>query len=170
MTRSLLPLLLALALGGCHTYQPIPVRELAPGSDVRVRLSGAYADSLAAVLQRDDARILEGTVVGAGGSSVLLEVPVEQSLRGMRLQTLNQRVEIPETAFLETESKELDRGRTFLAVGAAAAVASTIVVLQLTKDSGGSSNQGPGGGPVEAVVSTDLLGSLVGGVLHLLGR
>ena len=169
MTRSLLPLLLALAMGGCHTYQPVPVRELAPGSDVRVRLSGAYADSLAPVLQRDDARVLEGTLVGSDGSSVLLEVPVEQSLRGMRLQTLNQRVQIPESAFLETESKQLDRGRTFLAVGAAAAVVGTVVVIQVSKESGGSQNPG-GGGPVEAVVSTDLLGSFLGGVLQLLGR
>ena len=169
MTRSLLLLLVALSMGACHTYQPMPVRELAPGSDVRVRLSGAYADSLAPVLQRDDARVLEGKIVGSAGSSVLLEVPVEQSLRGMRLQTLNQRVEIPETALLETERKRLDRGRTFLAVGAAAAVVGTFVVIQLTKESGGSGNPGTGG-PVEAVVSTDVLGSLLGGVRFLLGR
>ena len=169
MTRYLLPLVLAVSLGGCHTYQPVPVRELAPGSDVRVRLSGAYADSLAPVLQRDDARVLEGTLIDVDGSSILLEVPVEQTLRGMRLQTLNQRVQVPASAFLETESKQLHRGRTFLALGVAAAVVGGVVVHQLSKESGGSQNPG-GGGPLEAVVSTDLVGSLLGGLRHLLGR
>lgn len=169
MNRFLLLLLAVVATSGCHTFQPVTVGELTPGTSVRARVTGAYADTLEALLQRDDAREIEGTVVSDAGSSVLLEVPVEQTLRGMRLSTLNQRVEIPTSAFVEVETKQLDRTRTFAVAGAAAAVLGTIVVVQLSKESGGSTNPG-GGGPVEAVVSTDLVGSLLGGVRFLFGK
>lgn len=169
MNRFLLPILAVLATSGCHTFQPVSVGELAPGTSVRARVTGAYADTLEALLQREDAREIEGTVVSETGSSVLLEVPVEQTLRGMRLSTLNQRVDIPTSAFVEVETKQLDRGRTLAVAGAAAAVLGTIVVVQLSKESGGSTNPG-GGGPVEAVVSTDLASTLLAGVRFLIGR
>lgn len=168
MNRFLLPLLAVLAMSGCHTFQPVSVDELTPGTSVRARITGAYSDTLGALLQRDDAREIEGTVVSDAGSSILLEVPVEQTLRGMRLSTLNQRVEIPTSAFVDVEIKQLDRRRTLVVAGAATAVLGTIVVAQLSKESGGSTNSG-GGGPVEAVVSTDLVGSLLS-LRYLFGK
>lgn len=169
MSRFLLPLLAVVAMSGCHTFQPVSVGELTPGTAVRARVTGAYSDTLEVLLQRDDAREIEGTVVSETGSSILLEVPVEQTLRGMRFSTLNQRVEIPTSAFVDVETKQLDRGRTLVVAGAAAAILGTIVVVQLSKESGGSQNPG-GGGPVEAVVATDLAGYLMGGLRYLFGK
>jgi hypothetical protein len=154
---------------GCHTFQPASPGDLVPGQSVRVRVTGAYSDSLAPILQRDDSRVFEGVVASREASSFLLDVPVQHSLQGMSFETLSQRVEVPTSALIEVETRQLHKGRTIAAVGVAAAVVGTVVAYQLSKDSGGGSIPG-GGGPVESVVSIDLLGIALGGPLHILGR
>lgn len=167
MLRSVMTLMAAFGLTACHTFQPAAPGDLVPGQDVRVRITGAFADSVGPLLMRDDARILEGSVVERSSSTILLEVPVSQSLEGMRFQSLNQRVEIPDAAFVDVEIRQLSKGRSILAAGATAAIAAGIVIAQLNKDSGGGDLPG-GGGPVESVVSmpgfslTTLVGWLTG--------
>ncbi|MDX1494507.1 MAG: hypothetical protein R3253_10635, partial [Longimicrobiales bacterium] len=90
---------------------------------------------------------------------------VQQELVGMRFRTLNQRVEIPTSAFVEVETKRLDKGRTIALAGVAAAVVGTVVIVQLNKDSGGGTLPGPGGGPVDAIVSLDRPWRVVAGLL-----
>lgn len=162
MHRLLLPVALLVTATGCHTFQPASVGDVAPGQSVRVRVTGAFSDSLAPILQRDDSREFEAVVASREDSSLLLDVPVQQSLQGIRFQTLNQRVEVPTSAFVEVETKRLHKGRTIAAAGIAAAVLGAVVVYQLNKDSGGGTPPG-GGGPVESVVSFDLLGLSLGG-------
>ena len=135
-----------------HTFQPTSLAELTPGEDVRARITGAFADSLSAILP-GDARVVEGTYVEATGSNVFIDVPVTSSYQGMRLQTLNQRVEIPEDAFTDLERKSLSKSRTGLALGAVVAASAAIIIAQLSGDTGGAALPG-GGGPVDAVVVT----------------
>ena len=152
MLRSLMTLVAAFGLTACHTFQAASPGDLVPGQNVRVRITGAFADSVGPLLGRDDARLLEGAVIQRSPSAVLLEVPVSQSLAGMRLQTLNQRVEIPDAAFVDLETRQLSKGRTIMAAGAGVAIAAGIVIAQLNKQSGGGNIPG-GGGPGESVVS-----------------
>lgn len=145
-------MLLVACTSGCHTFQPTSLSELAPGEDVRARITGAFADSLSAILP-GDARVVEGTFVEASGPAVFIDVPVTSSYQGMRLQTLNQRVEIPEDAFMDVERKRLSKSRTGFALGAVVAASAAIIIAQLSGDTGGGVPPG-GGGPVDAVVAT----------------
>lgn len=141
----------ALLLAGCHTFQPASYDRISPGEQVRARVNSAWADSLDAVLQRDG-RVVEGTVVEKGERGLMLEVSVQNELRGIQFQTLSQRVAIPEDGFVELELKELDRGRTWGVVALAGVAVGILVAQQLTSDTGGASNPG-GGGPTEGRIT-----------------
>lgn len=162
MQRMLLSIALAVVAAGCHTFQPASVGSVAPGERVRARITGAFSDSLAPLLQREDARTFEGTVVSETSSSLFLDVPVQQELRGMRFETLNQRVEVPASAFVELETKRLDKGRSIAAGGIVAAALGTLVVVALSKRSGGGNRPGTPGGPVDAIVSLDRSWGVIG--------
>ena len=151
MRRSLLIAAVVLSASGCHTFQPVPVSELTPGEAVRARVTGAFSDSLSPILA-GDARVIEGSYVESNGSTVYLDVPVSSAYQGMRLQTLNQRIEVPVAAFVEMERKQLSKERTGLAVGSAVVAAAALVISQLSGEAGGGVRPG-GGGPVDAVVS-----------------
>ncbi len=147
--RAFVPLFL-LGVAGCQTFQPTSFDRVSPGERVRARVNSAWADSLDALLQRDG-RVVEGTVVEKPDGALLLEVPVQSELRGIEFQTINQRVRIPESAFVELELRELDRGRTLGVAALAGAIVAAFVVQQLSKESGGGTIPG-GGGPVESPV------------------
>ena len=149
MHRSLLTILCVLATSACHTFRPVVIDELTAGQNIRARITGAFSDSLSPILLRD-AREFEGIVVENSGSSLLMEIPVDQRLAGLRFETLSQRVEIPAAEFLDLEIKELDRGRTVLAIGFVVAAVGGFVLAQLNKRSGGGSSSGPGG-PQDAI-------------------
>lgn len=159
--------LLVATLSGCHTFQPASLEDLAPGVGVRARVSGAFADSLRSILPGED-RVFEGTYVEARGSAIYIDVPVMSEYQGMRLQTLRQRIEIPENAFVEIEQKSLSRSRTGLAAGAVVVAGVALVIAQLSADSGGGVPPGTGG-PVDAVVSSPSM-SLLGVLEWLRGR
>lgn len=152
MRRSLLVIAATMCVAGCHTFQPTSVADLTPGEDIRARITGAFSDSLSTILG-GDTRIVEGSYVESTRSSVYIDIPVASAYKGMRLQTLSQRVEIPTTAFLDLERKQRSRARTGLALGAAVATSIAIITSQLSGDTGGGVRPG-GGGPVDAVVST----------------
>lgn len=137
----LLPLLLLTT--GCYSYVPTAADTLRPGTDVRARLSPAGVATLAEAVPSAP-RVVEGKVVERGDGGLLLEVPATTFERGVRLETLHQRVRIAEKDILEVELKRLDRGRTGLVVagGVAAAV---VTFLQLRGDPGeGEQRPGPG--------------------------
>ena len=152
MRRSLLVIAATVCVSGCHTFQPASVADLSPGEGMRARVTGAFSDSLSTILGVDT-RLVEGTYVEGTGSSVYIDIPVASGFQGMRLQTLSQRVEIPTTAFLGVERKQLSKGRTGLALGAAVAASTAIILSQLGGDTGGEAIPG-GGGPVDAVISS----------------
>lgn len=162
MHRNLPIILCVLATSACHTFRPVTVAELTPGQTVRARITGAFADSLSPILMRD-ARNFEGVVVENGGSTVLMEIPVERTLAGLRLQTLSQRVEIPAAAFVDLDIKELDRGRTIGAVAIVVAAVGGFVLAQFNKQSGGGSGGGTGG-PQESILPLPMIRFQVFGI------
>jgi hypothetical protein len=135
--------LLALTIAaGCYHYVPVPVESVTPGSDIRARVSAEEARRLEPLLVRDDARVLEGLFLERQNGSILVQVPVVSELRGIRMETFHQRVDLPVSSILEMELKELDRGRTGLALGAGTVVLVALVVNQL-RGSGSSDRDGP---------------------------
>ena len=155
MRRSLLTFICVLATSGCHTLRPVIVDDLAPGQTVKARITGAFADSLSPILLRD-ARDFEGVVVENTGSAILMEIPVEQRLTGLRFETLSQRVQIPDAAFVDLEVKEFNRGRTLGVVGLAVVAAGAFLLAQFNKQGGGASTGGPGG-PEDAISSRPMI-------------
>ncbi len=162
MHRSLPTLLCVLTTSACYTFRPVVVDELTPGQTVRARVTGAFSDSLSQILLRD-AREFEGLVIENAGPNTLMEVPVEQALAGIRFETLSQRVEIPDAAFVDLEIKELDRGRTLGAVALVVAALGGLVLAQFNKRSGGASRGGPGG-PQDAVFPLPIISVPVVGI------
>ena len=141
----------------CYTFRPTSADELMVGQTVRARVSGVWADSLDAVIQRD-ARVFEATVVEDRGGALLMEIPIHLQGGPSTSGTLSQRVEIPDQAFVGLELKTLDRGRTGVTAGVVAIAVGALVLKQLSGKSGGEPDFG-GPGPTESVLSSllDLL-------------
>ncbi len=156
------------ATAGCHTFTPTRLSDVTPGQEVRVRVSGAWSDTLSAVLLTDDARVVEGAVIDVSSNAAMLEVPVNTELRGMRMESVAQRIEVPAGEIVDVELKELSKARTFGALGAVGIVLGTLVVSQLNQDSGGQNPPG-GGGPEDAIVTFPLLRVPIGLLGGLLG-
>ena len=169
MLRQVLTLFGVLATAGCHTFQPAGVSDLEPGHAVRARVTGAFSDSLSQILGRDDTRVIDGVVVEERASSTLIDVPAVTSLRGIRLETLSQRVEVPNEEILEIEIKVLDRGRTLAVAGVAGLVVGAFVVRQLNRNAGGGQLPGTGG-PQDAIVSRSFLVIPLRSLAFLIGR
>lgn len=154
---------------GCYTFQPYAAEELGVGEDVRVRVTGAFSDSLAPLLGRAEARVVEGEVVQDEPNSVMIQVPVNRDLRGMRLETISQRVQIPHDAFVDVEIRQLSKPRTIGTIAAVTGAAAVIVITQFSGDNGGADRPGEGQ-PVESTISRPWFTVPVGALLSLLGR
>lgn len=130
----------------CYTYHPVAVESLRVQSDVRARLTPGQLEELREMLPAGD-RVIEGRVLERESDGVLLLVPVVSALRGARVETINQRLSIRNTGFVEVEVRELDRVRTGLALGAGAVVVGVVVARMLDEAvNPGSQPGGPGTG------------------------
>jgi hypothetical protein len=145
---SLLPLLLA----GCYAYAPIKPGRVQPGTNVRVRVSGAAAERLAPLLGASDARLLSGRLVENRADTMIVEVPtITQASIGTSIEQLHQRLSIPRAELLELETRRLDRWRTAALVGSAAIIVGAVVIRAINGEPGAGNTPG-GGGPPEARV------------------
>ena len=134
-----------LFLGGCYHYIPATPDELAPAQDIRARVSLTQAEALEEILQRDNPRVINGTVVERSGESVVVDVPVTTDLQGDRLRTLRQRVTLPLNSIQELERRELARGRTYALVGASTALIAMAITGWVIQSEGGVGEELPPG-------------------------
>lgn len=146
-----LPLIAFLLLStACYSYTPGSVDAVAPDTDVRARLSATEADKLSEYMPRDS-RVLEGKVLERNGDSILMLVPVLSELRGNRVETLHQRLEVNRSGIVDLELRQLDRGKTWLIVGGGTAAVAAVVINSVVL--GSSSDRGrPGDGGSELVI------------------
>jgi hypothetical protein len=134
----------------CYRYTPASVDAVPPDTDVRARLSAAEADRLSEYMPAES-RVLEGKVLERNGDSILLLVPVLSELRGNRVQTLHQRLEVSRSGIVDLELRQLDRGKTGLIMaGGVAAVAAVVVNSVILGAS--SDRDRPGNGGSELVI------------------
>lgn len=137
-------LLLCACSAGCYRYEVATLDRLAPETDVRARVSSDAAERLRAEIG-GEGRVVEGRFLGLDGDRMLVEVPAVRELRGMRVETMHQRVDLAPADILEIEVKALDRGRTYLVVGAGVAALAAVVIAQIIP--GGGSRPPEGGDP-----------------------
>jgi len=148
MKRSrLVAALSVLGMAGCYSYLPSSLVEVGPDQDVRARLAPEEAARLEDFV-RGDTRSLEGTIVEQGPDSVLLLVETHSELRGVRVETLHQRLQVARSQILDLEVKRLDRGRTYLMTGAGVGAIAWLTVRGIFGN-GGSSTEDPGTDPDE---------------------
>ncbi len=166
--RSAVILLLSLVSAGCYTFRPAAMDEIGPGQDVRMRVTGAFADSLGPLVMRPDARVFEGTVVADAPGSLMLDIPVPPQV-GVGREVVSQRVEVPEDAFVDLELKELSRARSVGVAALIGAAGAVIVIAQFSGDSGGADRPGTGQ-PVESIISIPLVDVPMRIARALLGR
>lgn len=154
---------------GCYTFRPAAAEDIGVGEDVRLRLTGAFSDSLAPLLGWTDARVVEGLVVVDEPSALMLEVPVNRQMAGTRIQSVAQRVEIPDDAFVDVEIRELSKPRTVAAIASVAGAAAAIAIWQFAGDNGGGTLPGTGQ-PVESPVARPWFSVTLGALASLFGR
>ena len=138
-SRTVAAALLPLLAGACHAYAPSSLAELSAGDRVRALLTREQLQQFDEFLPRGE-RALEGTVVDADSSGVLLEVPLVTVTEGIRVDSYHQRLRIPAPGVADVEVRSLARGRTFALVGLAGVVAGAIVRDQLRRARRGGTN------------------------------
>jgi hypothetical protein len=130
------------ALGGCYRYTPLTT-AVAPGMDLRVRLTEAGATALARQLGAGVASVT-GRVVRTDSAVVLAVSETERA--GTRLSWGGEEVAIPGSAVAGIERRVLDRRRTLgVAAGGAGGAALLYLVIRSV---GSAASGGDDGGPV----------------------
>lgn len=144
--RILITALLPLISSGCHAYASSSIGAVSSGDRVRALLTQDQFTEFEEYLLGGDRRV-EGTVVEADSSGLLLEVPVVTVERGIRLDSYHQRLRIPAPGIADLEIQSLDRLRTYTLVGLGAAGLGAIVWDQVLANS--RRGREPPPGPIE---------------------
>ena len=138
-------LFLVMGLGGCYHYTPMHLDEVVPAQEIRTRVSLQQAEILEEIIPNRDTRVVEGRVAEILRETLYLDVAVSSEVRGTRVESLRQRVDIPFSSILEVESKQLSRGRTAALVVGGAFLLGSFVAIQVIDSGGeGSPPDGPG--------------------------
>lgn len=141
--RRTAPTLLGLAvplLTGCYVYHPTSLTSLAPGEEVRVRLTAEAVAGVDSVMSIG--RDVEGKFAGLESEAFLLDVAVGSSGSLQRHPELNQRLDLPVADVVGVERRTLDQTRTGLVLAAVAAVAATAAFTAFS-DTGGDTSTTP---------------------------
>lgn len=130
--RSPIPQLwLALLIStGCYHYIPAESADVPAGATVRVRVTDTQTRRFENIVPVDR-RTIQGKLVEQNTDQLLLEVPILSDLRGNRVETVAQRIDVPRTDVVDLEIRKLDRGMTALVVGAGGVAGIALVTRTL---------------------------------------
>jgi hypothetical protein len=130
----------------CYSYSNADLTTLPNGSMVRARITSAEAERVAPLIGHET-RTLNGLLISSSPDTLVIEVPSSsQAITGGGVQTFHQRLSIARPSVQEVELKQLNRSRTFLAVGAGVALLGYVLIDALNLGSGSSGPPGGGGG------------------------
>jgi hypothetical protein len=115
---------------GCYHYLPVEPGDVPPGSTVRVRVTDAQTRRFENVVPVDG-RLIQGKIIEQDPAVLLLEVPILTDLRGNRVETVSQRIDLPRSDVLDMEIRSLDRGKTALVFGVGGVAAVALVTRTL---------------------------------------
>jgi hypothetical protein len=131
----------------CYTYARTEPAAIQAGTSVRVRISSAAAERLAALVGTTEARLIAGTVIHNGPDTIIVEVPVVMRAEvGSSVRALHQRVSISRDELLEIETRQLDRLRTGAVAGSAAIIVGAVVIKAIQGEPGSERPPGNGNG------------------------
>ena len=130
-------------LTGCYKYTPLATADPAPGARIAVDLTPTGSDTLARFVG-PNVMAIEGRVVEAAGSDLLLAVSVVRKRTGEEDFWKGETVSIPRGVVSGLRQRRLATGRTLLLAGAVAALGATVGAAA---SGGGSGGGGGGGGP-----------------------
>ena len=144
MARYILALVVATSsLSACYKYTRVQANEVSQGVSVRARVNAAAGARIAPLLGTAP-RQLTGTLISDQRDTVVMQVPsVVQTEAGRIVQTLHQRVSLPNADVIEWEIRTLDRPRTYALIGGAAVIAVSALYGALKGEPG--SETPPGG-------------------------
>jgi hypothetical protein len=130
--RSTIPVLCLsiIASAGCYHYLPADPGDVPPGTTVRVRVTDAQTRRFENVVPVDR-RLIQGKLIEQDSETMLLEVPIQTDLRGNRVETVSQRIDLPRSDVLDLEIRRLDRGKTALVFGVGGAAGIVLVTRTL---------------------------------------
>ena len=138
-------------LAGCYTYAPIQASSLQPGMGVRARITASASEQVAPLLGVSDARVLTGKLIDNSSGTMIVEVPTGVPARaGASAQSLYQRISIAPGQLVELESRQLDRTRTTIVVGAVVVVGTSAAIAALK--GGPGLDHPPGGSSTDAKI------------------
>ena len=138
--RSVLILAGLLSATGCYHYQAYSPQEVGVGQAVRLRLTADEAAKYSD-LRLSDPRLVEGKVVDRSATGFMLDATVGVNSAQVGTRALTQRLSIPTSGVIDVELKTLDRTKTSLVVGSAAAVG-VVALLKAGGAFGGSDTPG----------------------------
>ncbi len=142
---------LCLVVGGCYTFYPATRDDLAPDMRLRTRVSFAEAERLQEDLPGLEGRLIEGTILERGDSSVLLLVPIANRSAWGRNDPFLRRVQISYAGIVDLERRQLDGFRTGVAVVGGGLALGFVLYKALLGGNGGNSPDS-GEGPVDALI------------------
>ena len=131
---------------GCYSYQPVQSAPPALSERVSVTVNDRgrvlLADRIGPVLDR-----VEGRLVSADSSNVVLLVTRAIDLRGRASNWTGEQVTIPREAILGFQARPFSRGRTFALVAAIVGGLTALALsISLAVSGSGLKDAGPGGG------------------------
>jgi len=146
MMRSPVPpiLLILVIASGCYHYVPAEPGDAPAGTTVRVRVTDTQTRRFEDVVPVVG-RMIQGKVVEQDPTILLLDVPIMTDLRGNRVETVSQRIDLPQADVIDLEIRSLDRGKTALVIGGAG-LAAAILVTRTLSGAFNSDTPNPGGG------------------------
>ncbi len=142
-----LEILALLALGpaaACYSYQTIPLDDVRPAAEVRLRLTPEAAPRVSAVVGYPTEDV-QGTVVQVQDGAVLLTVPAPMPPEGATGQQLYQRLDVPTSQVVEVQRRRLNPLKTYGLV-AAAVVGAGLLAAEAFAGVGSGSGSGTKGG------------------------
>jgi hypothetical protein len=132
---------------GCYNYTVRERAQVVPGGRNAFDLTDQGRVDLAQRLGPGIARV-EGTVVSADSSAIVLRVASTQSIRGETSNWGGEVVTIRQAVIANVAQRELSSGKTAVAIGAAAVALGAFIVTRTLAGNGGVTGgvQGPPAG------------------------
>lgn len=134
-----------LALGpalACYSYRPLPLEDLRPDLDVRLRVRPEASARISQLVgyQLTD---VDGTVARVGSDTLLLTVPGQTAVFGGTVERFYQSVELPLSEVLLAHQRRLNPLKTSLSIAAAAAAGAVLAVAAFNVVNGNPGTQPP---------------------------
>ncbi len=160
---------LAIVSTGCVSYIPTELETVAAGADVRVYLTPERMAELRAVdelglPQEAASTLLNGTLVRRGGAGLGLRIPIASREIGFLRSPILRELNISPSDILRIQLRELDRGRSALAIAGSAGLLAALLVAML---SGAENRVPPSSGPDPEASRIPLLLSSLFQLFHI---